>query len=35
MSLANLTARILDRSAVAVTLILGLAVAAGTALVGA
>jgi hypothetical protein len=35
MSLANLTTRLLDRTAVAVTLFLGLAIAAGTALVGA
>lgn len=37
MSLAKLTAfeRLFDRSAVAVTLFLGLAIAAGTALVGA
>jgi len=37
MSLAKLTAfeRLFDRSAVAVTLFLGLALAAGTALVGA
>jgi hypothetical protein len=37
MSLAKLTAfeRLFDRSAVAVTLLLGLAVTAGTALIGA
>jgi hypothetical protein len=37
MSLANLTAfeRLLDRSAAVITLFLGLALAAGTALVGA
>jgi hypothetical protein len=37
MSLAKLTAfeRLFDRSAVAVTLLLGLAITAGTALIGA